>query len=266
MLKRTIVGAILAAILVFLMYFAPSWAMTAFISVLSLIAAFELLYNTKISNNKMLISMSMISAAVVPILVYFKIKYELMFVFFFVYVVIIFVMAMASKQTIKTAHIAVSIMAVTVFPLFMSSFIKIMAFDNYKYYMAIPFIAAFGSDVFAYFTGMLIGKHKLAPNLSPKKTVEGAIGGVLGALISMVLYGLFISTDNYLTLIVVSISGAIISMIGDLSMSYIKREWNIKDYGVIFPGHGGVLDRFDSVMFVTPLVYILLNILPSIKL
>ncbi len=116
-------------------------------------------------------------------------------------------------------------------------------------------IAAFGSDIFAYFTGYLVGKHKLAPNLSPKKTIEGAVGGVIGAGLLCGLYGFFVAPEILWQTIFIGVFGGAISQAGDLSASAFKRKMGIKDYGHLIPGHGGIMDRFDSVIFTAPFVY-----------
>ena len=129
-----------------------------------------------------------------------------------------------------------------------------------KHIYLLCFICAWVTDSFAYFTGMLLGKHKLIPEVSPKKTVEGAVGGVVFCAISMVVFGIVIEkffnpegsfSANYIVLAVSGIVISVISQIGDLIMSLIKRKYQIKDYGKLFPGHGGVLDRCDSVIAVT---------------
>ena len=129
-----------------------------------------------------------------------------------------------------------------------------------KYIYLLCFICAWVTDSFAYFTGMLLGKHKLIPEVSPKKTVEGAIGGVVFCAISMVVFGIIIEnffnpegifSANYLVLVISGIIISVISQIGDLIMSLIKRKYQIKDYGKLFLGHGGILDRCDSVIAVT---------------
>ena len=126
------------------------------------------------------------------------------------------------------------------------------------------FIAAWGSDVCAYCAGMLFGKHKAFPILSPKKTWEGCIGGVVGAAAIAVLYGIlmnycFNQSVSLLSYAIVCACGAVISQIGDLAASAMKRNNEIKDYGKLIPGHGGVLDRYDSVIFVAPIVFYLLQ-------
>ena len=114
------------------------------------------------------------------------------------------------------------------------------------------FIGAWITDIFAYFTGMLFGKHKLCEAISPKKTIEGSIGGVVFCAIAFVVFGFITLNKNaeiwkYITLVVMGIVISVVSQIGDLSMSLIKRRYGIKDFGNIFPGHGGMLDRFDSI-------------------
>ena len=131
-------------------------------------------------------------------------------------------------------------------------------------------LAAFGAwmtDVFAFFVGSFLGKHKLCPKISPKKTIEGAIGGVLGCVLaSIILYAVFVNfvfkteNVNYLAVALMSAFLSIISMCGDLTASVIKRNFEIKDFGKLIPGHGGILDRIDSLLFVLPAVVLYLLI------
>lgn len=132
--------------------------------------------------------------------------------------------------------------------------IRIM--ESGQYLVWLIFLSAWGSDTCAYCTGMLFGKHKMTPVLSPKKTVEGAVGGVVGAVILGMLYALF-TTHQTAAYMLICLAGALISMIGDLAASAIKRQSGIKDYGTLIPGHGGILDRFDSVIFTAPAVYLM---------
>ncbi|MCI8598675.1 MAG: phosphatidate cytidylyltransferase [Lachnospiraceae bacterium] len=118
------------------------------------------------------------------------------------------------------------------------------------------FICSWGCDTCAYAVGMLIGKHKLAPVLSPKKSIEGAVGGVVGAALLGYLYGLVLQIPPGVCGVLCGV-GAVVSQIGDLAASAIKRNHNIKDYGHLIPGHGGILDRFDSVIFTAPIIWIL---------
>lgn len=133
-----------------------------------------------------------------------------------------------------------------------------------KYIYLLVFICAWMTDIFAYFIGRFFGKHKLIPAVSPKKTVEGAIGGIAFCVISTVVFGIIMDTffvesgsANYIVLAISGIFISVVSQIGDLIMSVIKRHYGIKDYGKLFPGHGGILDRFDSVLAVSVLLAVI---------
>ena len=125
-----------------------------------------------------------------------------------------------------------------------------------KFLVWLIFLCSWGCDTCAYCVGMLIGKHKMAPVLSPKKSVEGAVGGVAGAALLGVIYAAA-TQGPMLEYAVICAIGALISMVGDLAASAIKRNQGIKDYGKLIPGHGGILDRFDSVIFTAPVIYFL---------
>lgn len=139
--------------------------------------------------------------------------------------------------------------------------------ENGRYIVWMIFISSWVCDTCAYFTGMLFGKHKLVPVLSPKKTIEGAIGGVAGSALVGALFAFFmvdqvIPQQNITAAFaVLGAVGAVISQIGDLAASAIKRNHDIKDYGTCIPGHGGIMDRFDSVIFTAPMIYFMAQIL-----
>ncbi len=140
---------------------------------------------------------------------------------------------------------------------------KIRVMENGGYFVVLIFLCSWGNDTLAYCTGMLFGKHKMSPKLSPKKSIEGLIGGIIGAGILGLLYGLFFksrfdSIDHVeLVLFIICALGAVPAVIGDLAASAIKRNNDVKDYGRLIPGHGGVLDRFDSMIFTAPIIYYL---------
>lgn len=140
--------------------------------------------------------------------------------------------------------------------------------EDGAYIVWLIFICSWGCDTCAYCVGMLIGKHKMAPKLSPKKSIEGGIGGILGAALIGAIYAGIISRylQNEENIIIVWFAlicalGAVISQIGDLAASAIKRNHDIKDYGTLIPGHGGILDRFDSVIFTAPVIYLLATVI-----
>ncbi|MGL4362284.1 MAG: phosphatidate cytidylyltransferase [Cellulosilyticaceae bacterium] len=167
------------------------------------------------------------------------------------------------------ADICITLFAPIYVAVFLGFIVLIRRMDYGVFLVWLIFVSAWGSDTCAYFAGSMFGKHKLAPLLSPKKTVEGAIGGALGAVVIAYIY---ITVCNYfkdielfvnhsVQLLIIVFFAAIISQIGDLAASSIKRNIGAKDFGNIFPGHGGVLDRFDSILFVAPFIYFMLQII-----
>ncbi|MGD9569721.1 MAG: phosphatidate cytidylyltransferase [Sedimentibacter sp.] len=178
-------------------------------------------------------------------------KYQHFFDFFmFLYISLNFLMFVFNKKIdIKKISEIIFIGTYVVF------FMYHMMLMNESPYVWLVYIIAFGSDTFAYFTGKMFGKHKLYPEVSPNKTIEGAIGGIIGCTIISLFYFDYLRINKYISIIIFSVSASVFSMVGDLAASKIKRENGIKDFGYILPGHGGILDRFDSVLFVAPIVY-----------
>lgn len=171
---------------------------------------------------------------------------------------------------IKNLKVTVIDVALTVFSLvyvpFMFSFIKlILSMPNGRIYIWLVILGAFMSDIFAYIIGSKLGKHKLCPSISPKKSVEGSVAGVIGVVISYVIFTVvvnqFFHMDlNIFIMILMGVVTAIVGQFGDLSASSIKRYCGVKDFGSIMPGHGGMLDRCDSILFVAPVVYMFIKV------
>ena len=140
---------------------------------------------------------------------------------------------------------------------------QIRVLESGVYLAFLIFICSWGCDTCAYCVGVLFGKHKMAPVLSPKKSIEGAVGGVIGTALLTVIYAsifrtqMGLETRGIIVLAVISAVAGLISMIGDLTASAIKRNYDIKDYGELIPGHGGIMDRFDSTMITAPIIYYL---------
>lgn len=151
-----------------------------------------------------------------------------------------------------------------VIPLALSCLVRLRMLDYGAGLALIPLVSAFMSDALALFGGMLLGKTKLAPRVSPKKTREGAVSGLVGGMAGMILYRIFffLCTEVQLHLgwcVLLGLVGAALGQLGDLSFSCVKRQCGIKDYGRLLPGHGGVLDRFDSVIFAAPVIWMLVS-------
>ena len=142
-----------------------------------------------------------------------------------------------------------------VYVVFFSFHVTLVEQTEYGILIWLVVLTAFGTDIMAYFSGFLFGKHKLCPKISPKKTIEGSIGGTLGSVILSGLFGYFFAPEVLVHCLVIGVLGGIVSQFGDLTASIFKRKMGIKDYGNLIPGHGGILDRFDSVLFTGPMVY-----------
>ena len=163
----------------------------------------------------------------------------------------------------STEQIAVPFLGLFYVSIMLSYIYQVRILEDGALIVWLIFIGAWGSDTCAYCVGVLFGKHKIAPVLSPKKSLEGCIGGVVGAAAIGAIYALI--TKDYITEVsnpilafaVIGAASSVISQIGDLAASAIKRNHDIKDYGKLIPGHGGILDRFDSIIFTAPIVYYL---------
>lgn len=185
----------------------------------------------------------------------------------FLLVSLCFLDGMLHQAKVKFEMVCAALFGALIVPCFLSSFLRMEMEMETRLIFYLPLIYPFISDAGGYFAGRLFGKHKLAPELSPKKTIEGSIGAVLFAVVGGLLFGAvahygFGLQPNYAVLGLLGIPLSVISQFGDLVFSYIKREFGIKDYGRIFMGHGGVLDRFDSVIFAAPALELLLHFVP----
>ncbi len=232
---------------------------------LSCIAAYEVLYKTGIIKNKTFIVWGMVFSAIAPFIgAYYG---GLFCLVSFAYVLGIILLTLKKHEVADVSSIASSV----AFPIMLSYAFSTALILSSKtefglFYFYLCLIFAWGSDTSAYFIGCFFGKHKLCPNISPKKTVEGAFGGIAGSLIlTYVLYFVYTETLGYkginlIHILVCAILLSVVGMIGDLFASQLKRKCGIKDYGNLMPGHGGVLDRFDSVLLIAPCFYSYLSI------
>ena len=180
-------------------------------------------------------------------------------------VLILFLYVILSNMKVSITDISITLLGICYIVMFLM-FIPILAAHSYgKQYIWYIIFAAWGTDVFAYCIGKRYGKHKISP-VSPKKSIEGCLGGVAGALLCFIIYTIFLNVKynldiNYIGISIIAIVLSIIGQIGDFSASTIKRYVGIKDYSNLFPGHGGMLDRIDSVIFIAPFAYFLLMLI-----
>ncbi|MCL2362369.1 MAG: phosphatidate cytidylyltransferase [Defluviitaleaceae bacterium] len=185
---------------------------------------------------------------------------------FFIIIVQTFLVLFFNKLALE--DVLVTIYGLLYVPFLLSFIILVREYTLGQYFIWLIFTAAFGCDTFAYMAGVTVGRHKLKNSPSPKKSVEGLIGGVLGAALVGFLYGFFIvrffdpGVEHFILIsVIVSLIGAALCIFGDMAASAIKRRTDIKDFSSLLPGHGGVIDRADGIMFVAPFVFLVMRII-----
>ena len=261
MRTRIITAVVAIAVFIAVVYFLPPVCFMLAVSVICAIAAYELTAKSGIVKLTPLSAGSCVLAAAAPLLVSLSAFEKYMFVYFFAAMVVLFAVWLLNYGKADLVMVLTSFFAGAVLPFMFSFIVRIYALENGKILILLPFLAAWMTDTGAYFTGVFLGKHKLCEKISPKKTVEGAVGGIITCIISLVAFAYFFRLPvNYISFGAGALVLSLLAQTGDLSFSIIKREYNIKDYGSIMPGHGGVLDRFDSAMFTVPATYVLLMI------
>ena len=271
MLKRILTAIVAIAVFFPVLYFSDLWIFPAVMALLCLIACFEMLRCIGALKHYAYSGVLLLAAAGLPLLPYWfetaKVEHILVLCLI-VLVLYLFAVMTFSRGKITFSHAGTA---------FMTAFYIIAAFtamtllryrvDAGNYVYLICFIGAWVTDTFAYFCGFFFGKHKLIPDVSPKKTIEGSVGGTIFCILAMLGYGWIVQrisvgevSANYLVLGISGLFMSVVSQVGDLLMSAIKRTFGIKDYGKLFPGHGGVLDRFDSVMAVALVLIVICSL------
>lgn len=270
MLKRTIVGLILVPVLLIVTLWAPEIIAAVFLSFFSAVSVNELLYNTKLVRHPRMLLYTMIMAFLVPLWCYFGCSYPAALFGSLVFFGLLFGELMIAHTRIPFYKAVLCMFSGVLIPYFFASLLRILLMEQGRYFIMLPFVVAFLSDIGAYFAGVTLGKHKLCPIISPKKTVEGLIGGILLAVVGALVYGSILRFGfqfkvNFGCMLIYGFVGSLGGVFGDLCFSVIKRQTGIKDYGYLIPGHGGILDRFDSVIVVAPLIEALLLLVPLVS-
>lgn len=270
MKTRIITAAVAIPVLLLILLVADKTIAAVIWGALLSLSAYELLYSTGLVREPRLVIYACAMAFAVTMWSFFDAVHAFGVLLVIIYMSILFAEMMHAHVKITFDKICMCIVAGLIVPFLLSSLIRILTMKIGRYVILIPFIVAFGSDAGAYFAGYFFGRHKMAPVLSQHKTVEGALGGVAASVVCMLLYGLLMDFPfnfhvNYLYAILYGLFGSLVGIFGDLCFSVIKRQTGIKDYGNILPGHGGILDRFDSMMMVGPLMEVLLLLIPVVS-
>lgn len=279
---RIITGVICALIVIMLLVFTGLGylgVMSIPMGVIAAIAAYEMMRVSK-CKNKVLTAVSMIAAAVGPAFVDFNVQQYLpipLSVIIVAYVLLLLIIMLKHYDTTKFEHVALALFASLAIPGSLGTFFKVRNLcvdypelfqrSHCVFLILCAMYCAWMSDTWAYFVGSRFGKHKLAPRISPKKSVEGAIGGVFGTTLFCVVtyficdhFFFYLETVKFWMVLPSAIILAVLGMCGDLSASVIKRNFGEKDFGNLFPGHGGVLDRIDSFLVTMPSLYVIIEI------
>lgn len=272
MKQRIISGAACVVVLVAALCLYKTLVWEAAISVLSAIAVYELLSAVGLKKNIFFLSIAVSVAAIIPFASLLGIEMWIAILF----AILTVILTLKFHSQISFEKISFYILATLAVSF---SFLCLVYLRNEAhhglFYVLLCFGGAWFADTGAYFTGRFLGKHKLSPNISPKKTVEGLVGGIVSNVLLLnlmayvyceiiAIYGMGTVTVNYLLLSVLAVVVALAGTAGDLIASVIKRQIGIKDYGNLIPGHGGIMDRFDSILFIAPTVYIVTRVVTII--
>lgn len=265
MFKIRLLSGIVLVILALLLITTGGNVLLISTAIISLIGLFELYRVFKMER-----SIAGIAGYLAALLFYCNLKFDFlpdMMMFVIGFLVVLMFIYVLSYPKYKTEQILAAFFGVFYVAVMLSFIYQTRILPGGAYTVWLVFLCSWGCDTCAYCVGMLIGKHKMTPKLSPKKSWEGAVGGVVGAALLGIIYGLVFqnamgtTTKEIFMIALICAVGAVISMIGDLTASAIKRNYEIKDYGKLIPGHGGILDRFDSVIFTAPIIFYLASYL-----
>lgn len=260
MKTRIITGVVALLAFIPVLYFSNTIIFPVVMGLLAAIAGYELVNAAGAGESKLAVALTTVFCFVAPIAYMWRswsIELVLpLYVFLMLAVCVAEFPVVSAKSIVASAGLGIFAMLAFYFIVFLKDY------RDYDYLLV--FICAWATDTFAIFGGKFFGKHKLCPNLSPKKTVEGLISGVVGAVIGFGVFALVLDCGmgvevNYVKRLLLAIPASLVSQLGDLVASALKRDCGIKDYGNLLPGHGGITDRFDSVMYVSWGAYVYLG-------
>ena len=265
MRSRVLVSVVGVPLILLIIFWAPAWVLAAALALLSAIAAFELTRCVDTAGEGRVLTGGAVLGALGAVWLQFQCVqwYGALLVF---YTLLAFAYAVCRAGAVRLQQVLTALFAAGALPYAFGAFLRLHDMGIHRAYLLLPLLFSFCSDTAAFFAGHAFGKHKLAPRVSPHKTVEGAVGGLLGDIVGGLVFAFFVNAAfgerlDYLGIAVLGVGCSVIAQLGDLSFSLIKREFGVKDYGKLLPGHGGILDRFDSVVFVAPVLAALLPLL-----
>lgn len=269
MKKRILSSVVLVPLLLAILLIAPKILTAILFAVLAALGAYELLHNTGLVRHTRLLIYTSAMAFLVPIWCYFGMPSVWGHAGILLFFGLLFMEMMMSHIKLRIEKVAICVVGGLLIPYLLSNPVRLLTAAGGRYLVMLPFVAAFLGDTGAYFIGCKFGQRKLAPVISPNKSVEGVIGSILCAVVGMLLYTMIMQLGfhhkvNYFFAVIYGIVGSLSGVFGDLCFSVLKRQTGIKDYGNLIPGHGGVLDRFDALMVVGSVLELLIMIIPVV--
>ena len=267
---RLISAVVLVAILLLVVFFTPAWVFALLVCALTFMVMYELTKVFGLSDKPSITAANYIFAALFMSLQFLEgdVASKVLFPAVIGYIMVLTAISVLNNKKVKFSDVCSSAFLVFYSVVFLMHLTFIRYLDGGVGLLFMALIGAYITDTGAYFTGMAIGRRKLIPSVSPNKTVEGAVGGVVATVIGFVVYGVIMGavgySVNYLWLVVLSVICAVVAQFGDLAASAMKRSFAVKDFGNLIPGHGGMVDRVDSLMFVAPVVYYFITFLPVV--
>lgn len=272
MVTRIVVSLTLTPLFLAVLLFAPVGIVTFMMTCIVTLAAFELLRAVGAERNRFACTVTLAAAALIPWCYWtqtdsWAIRLVLLGLLFALFLSA--VVSYGTQQAVRVEHILFCLFGGVLYPVLMSALVQLRMMEKGAFLVMLPIVSAFLTDTGAYFFGMFLGKHRGIVPVSPNKSAEGFFGGLVSGAVFMLCYGLVMTYGfdlevNMLRLGLYGFAGSLVTMLGDLSFSLIKRQYAIKDYGSLLPGHGGMLDRFDSMSFAAPTMWLLVTLFPAI--
>ena len=264
-MKQRLISSFFGIIILVLVLLGNQQIFDVVVTLISAMAIYEVVCAVGLKKYKPMIALAILMPVALTFVSY--ISQEYIATAIFIFIALFLIMMLFNHKEYNFSKVSLFITVSTMISLSFLHVIMVRRLGNENLDVLVVLIGSWITDTCAYFTGFFLGKNKLAPEISPKKTVEGSIGGIVGVILILVAYAYAVGnimnmSVNIASAVIIGLVAGVVSQFGDLCASIIKREHNIKDFGNIMPGHGGVMDRFDSLLFVAPPVYYILKFYP----
>ena len=269
-LKRILVAVVMAPLFFVVLFFLPPVYLAVVVAGISAIASFELLRATGVAHHNGMYAFTALSAAAIPLGTWLGYGGAVLRVAALVLMVLLFWIAIRLYDRERPARfedVLICLFGGLAIPWALSALVELKGMEHGRFLVLLPVICAFLTDGGAYFAGVFLGRHRGITRVSPNKSLEGYVGGILAGAVFLLIYGVllerFAGLDASLEVLALyGLVGSAVTELGDLSFSFVKRQFGVKDYGHLLPGHGGMLDRFDSMVFAAPTLMLLVELCP----